>query len=243
MSWTGMPLYGFDLETTGTSVHDDRVVTATVVKIVDGQEAGKREWLLNPGVPIPIGATNVHGISDDHAKTHGMDAAQGVADIADVITGVLRSGLPLIIFNAAYDLSLLEAECRRHGLPGVNEAPLLSVIDPFVLAKGYEHKILRKFVKGRTFKLPDLCERYKVPFTESHDATADAVGAVGLAVALAKEEPYFHDSSPEALHQLQVTWRREDMASLRKYFDKNGTEHDGCDGGWPLHTTLQAVHA
>ena len=58
------------------------------------------------------------------------------------------------------------------------------------------------------------------------------------------EEPYFHEQGPIALHTLQKTWRREQMRGLREYFDKNGTDHDGCDGGWPLHTRLlEAVPA
>jgi DNA polymerase-3 subunit epsilon len=241
MTWADLTLYGFDLETTGVDVFTDRIITGTVVKVRAGEVLDKRTWLLNPGIDIPEGATKVHGITTEHAREHGQDPALGIADIADVVTGVLRAGYPLIAFNAAYDLSLLEAECRRHNLPGLNTVSLEQVIDPFVLGKGYEHNIMRKYVKGRTFKLPDMCERYKVPFVETHDATADATGAVLLACALASEEPYFTSCNPAALHQLQVTWRREDMASLRKYFDKRGTEHDGCDGGWPLHTRLQAV--
>lgn len=241
MTWHTGRVYGFDVETTGVDVFGDRIVTATVVKIDAGKVDGARTWLINPGVEIPEAATKVHGITTERARTEGMDAALGIADIADIVTGVLRAGLPLVAFNAAYDLTILEVECRRHGIPGVADLPLLSVIDPFVLGKGLDHIAYRKFVKGRKFTLPELCDRYKVPFDETHDATADATGAARLAIAIAKAEPHVSDMTPTAIHQLQVTWRREMQNSLRAYFDKNGIEHDGVDPGWPLHTDLLAT--
>jgi DNA polymerase-3 subunit epsilon len=241
MSWAKQTMYGFDIESTGVDVFNDRVVTATVVKVVDGTAVDKRTWLVNPGVPIPEGATRIHGITNEKAQADGMDPALAIADIADIVAGVLRSGLPLVAFNAAYDLSLLEAECRRHGIPGIVDAPLQSVIDPMVLGKGIDTIQNRKFVKGRKFTLPALCDWYKVPFDETHDATADATGAVLLAAAIADSDVYLAAMGPGAIHQLQVTWRREMQNSLRAYFDKQGMEHDGVDASWPLHTNLQTV--
>lgn len=243
MTWASGPMYGFDIESTGVDVFTDRIVTATVVKVVDGAAVDKRTWLLNPGIAIPEGATKIHGITTADAVEHGQDAALGVADIADIVTGVLKSGLPLVAFNAAYDLSLLEAECRRYEIPGLTGVPLLSVVDPMVLGKGVDTIKNHKFVKGRKFTLPALCEWYKVPFDETHDATADATGAVRLAAAIAKSDDYLGAMGPGPLHQVQVTWRRETQRSLREYFDKVGKEHDSVDGSWPLHTNLQAVHA
>lgn len=242
MSWASQTMYGFDTETTGVDVFNDRIVTATVVKVVNGAEVDKRTWLINPGVPIPEGATRIHGITNEHAVLAGQEPALAIADIADTVTGVLRSGLPLVAFNAAYDLSILEAECQRHTIPGLTGVPLLSVIDPMVLGKGLD-QVNRNFRKGRKYTLPALCERYGVTFVESHDATADALGAVLLAAAIAADDLMLASQGPAAIHQLQVTWRREMQHSLRQYFDKNGIEHDGCDGSWPLHTQLQAVHA
>lgn len=244
MSWAEQTMYGFDTETTGVDVHNDRIVTATVVKIEAGVETAKRTWLINPGVPIPEGATRIHGITNEHAKTNGQEPALAIADITDTVTGVLRSGLPLVAFNAAYDLSILEAECRRHGIPGMHNVPLLSVIDPMVLGKGLD-AITKNFRKGRKYTLVALCERYKVPFTESHDATADATGAVLLAQALATSDDHLAGYGPSALHTLQSTWRHEDQLDFRRWAEKNGRLDDfpDIDLGWPLHTNLQAVTA
>lgn len=241
MSWAAGTLYGFDVESTGTDVFNDRIVTATIPKVINGEVADLRSWTINPGIAIPPAATAIHGITDADVAD-GMDPALGVADIADTVTGILRAGLPLVVFNAAYDLSILEVECRRHGIPGLDGVPLHSVIDPMVLGKGMD-MVNRRFRKGQNYKLPSLCERYGVPFVESHDATADATGTVLLAVAIANAETYLAQMGPAQIHQTQVTWRREMQHSLRQYFDKNGIEHDGVDGSWPLHTDLMGATA
>lgn len=246
MTWHHGTLYGFDTESTGVSVFDDRIVTATVVKIVDGQVEATREWLIDPGIEIPPGATAIHGITTDHVRANGVHPTEALGQIRDTIASVLRARLPLVAMNAAYDLSLLQADLTRWDQTDLHAAlepeHWHSLVDPMVLAKGLEHTLRRKFVKGRTFKLPDLCARYGVPFTESHDSTADAVGATLLAVALVDDEPMFAEQGPRELHTLQKTWRREQQRSLAEYFDRQGKEHD-VDTGWPLHTRLQAVTA
>ncbi|MCW2831118.1 MAG: polymerase subunit epsilon [Aeromicrobium sp.] len=246
MSWAAQTMYGFDIESTGVDVFNDRIVTATITQDVPNSEPRTKEWLINPGIPIPQAATAVHGITDEKAAT-GMDPAEAVEHIGHFVAWILNQGQPLVAFNAAYDLSLLEVELARHGLETlasrVTPTGWFGVIDPMVLGKGVDTIKNRKFVKGRKFTLPALCDWYKVPFTETHDATADALGAVHLARAIGKSDAYLADMGPAALHQLQVTWRREMQASLRKYFDREGIEHDGVDGAFPMHSNLLGVPA
>lgn len=58
------PLVVFDLETTGISVTQDRIVEACLLKIYPDMREELRTYRINPGIPIPSGATAVHGISD-----------------------------------------------------------------------------------------------------------------------------------------------------------------------------------
>jgi DNA polymerase-3 subunit epsilon len=233
--------YAFDVESTGVDVFNDRIVTATVVKVENGKAVDKRTWLVDPGIEIPAGAAAVHGITTEHARQHGEDPAEAVPAIGDTVVKVLRAGLPLVVFNAAYDLSLLDVEVDRYGdrLTNLLEPEHWHrVVDPFVLGKGFDHLYKRKFTKGWKYTLQDLCDRYGVPLTESHDATADATAACLLGIELVRADSYFQQQAPEQIHTLQRTWRREMQASLRRYFEREGIEHDGCDGGWPLHTQL-----
>ncbi|HNL82848.1 MAG TPA: 3'-5' exonuclease, partial [Chitinophagaceae bacterium] len=62
------PIAFIDLETTGINISADRIVEIAIVKIApDGTKQVKRK-LINPLVPIPAGATEVHGITDEMVK-------------------------------------------------------------------------------------------------------------------------------------------------------------------------------
>jgi len=62
------PLAVIDLETTGTNLSSDRIVEIAIVKLMpDGSKTVKHK-LINPGMPIPKQASDIHGITDDHVK-------------------------------------------------------------------------------------------------------------------------------------------------------------------------------
>ena len=62
------PVAFIDLETTGTNLGTDRIVEIAIVKIhPDGTKQVKRK-LINPEMPIPAGASDIHGITDDMVK-------------------------------------------------------------------------------------------------------------------------------------------------------------------------------
>ena len=62
------PIAFIDLETTGISITNDRIIEIAIVKIAaDGTRQVKRK-LINPGMPIPAGSTAVHGITDEMVK-------------------------------------------------------------------------------------------------------------------------------------------------------------------------------
>ncbi len=55
----------FDLETTGLSCDYDNVVEISAVKVIDGKAVDEYTTLVNPGTPIPYGATKINGITDE----------------------------------------------------------------------------------------------------------------------------------------------------------------------------------
>ncbi|MBI1783029.1 MAG: 3'-5' exonuclease [Sphingobacteriales bacterium] len=62
------PIAFIDLETTGTNLGTDRIVEIAIVKIQpDGTKQVKRK-LINPEMPIPAGASDIHGITDEMVK-------------------------------------------------------------------------------------------------------------------------------------------------------------------------------
>lgn len=62
------PIAFFDLETTGVSLSTDRIVEIAIIKILpDGTRQVKRK-LINPQVPIPKDASDIHGITNEMVK-------------------------------------------------------------------------------------------------------------------------------------------------------------------------------
>lgn len=55
----------FDLETTGVRTDYDSIIEISAVKVTGGKVADTFSSLVNPGRPIPYGATKVNGISDE----------------------------------------------------------------------------------------------------------------------------------------------------------------------------------
>lgn len=66
------PVIFFDLETTGTSTTKDRIVQLAAYKkqslYAPSNDAELKKMLINPAMPIPEGATAVHGITNDMVK-------------------------------------------------------------------------------------------------------------------------------------------------------------------------------
>ncbi|CAM4239836.1 exonuclease domain-containing protein [Nocardiopsis rhodophaea] len=236
--WYTCRFAGFDLETTGIDPHTDRIVTAAVLDI-DGagaREAVSRGWLLDPGVPIPDGAVEVHGVTTDYAQEHGQDAAEGVADIARTLLDLSDSGAIIVAYNASYDLTMLAAEADRHGHTELAERVrgVRPVVDPKVLDKKVD-----RYRRGSR-RLVDVAKHYGVKLSEedAHGADADALAAVRVAYKIGNGYEWIGRLSPGRLHDLQVEWAAEQDAGLKAYWERIGDPRaDTITTGWPILTT------
>lgn len=59
------PIVFFDLETTGLDLSKDRVVSIATIKVDMDGSTEEKKILINPEMPIPTEASDVHGITDD----------------------------------------------------------------------------------------------------------------------------------------------------------------------------------
>lgn len=236
--WQG-PALAVDLETSGTNVFEDRIVTACAAIVEDGKVAFQREWLLAVEVDIPEAATAVHGISTAHAREHGIPVAQGVKEIATAVQYAVHSGYPLILFNAAFDLSMLNAECVRNGLGTLEEfcgRPIGPVLDGLVL-----DKVTHRYRKGSR-KLGDVCTHFGIVLENAHTAGADALAAAEVVRVIAERSVmdagalrhlYADERYPDSMvrsfhalggmtagqiHQASIGWYREQAQGLGEYW-------------------------
>jgi DNA polymerase-3 subunit epsilon len=237
--WYEGPLAAFDTETTGVDVETDRIVSAAVV-VQDAPGARPRmtRWLVNPGVPVPPGATEVHGLTDDHLRRNGRWPAPVMEEVGRVLAEQAASGRPLVVMNAPFDLTLLDRELRRHRASSLarylDSAPL-HVLDPRVLDKH-----LARYRKGRR-TLTDLCAHYEVELDQAHDAAADALAALDVVRAVGRRFATRLDRlSPAELHTLQAVWHAAQARGLQAWFARSGTP-ETVDPAWPLRPELPAA--
>ncbi|GAA3160598.1 MULTISPECIES: 3'-5' exonuclease [Streptomyces] len=232
MGWHRELLIGFDLETTGTDPREARIVTAAVIEVRAGEPMGRREWLADPGVPIPADAVAVHGISNERAAAEGRPADRVADAIADVLTGYWKTGVPVVAYNAAFDLSLLSAELRRYGLPSLRDrldgAEPGPVIDPYTIDRSVD-----RYRRGKR-NLEAVCAEYGVVLDSAHDATADALAAARLACAIAGRHPKVAALGPAELHRRQIEWYAAWAADFQAFLRRKGDATALVDGTWPL---------
>ncbi|WP_438945481.1 exonuclease domain-containing protein [Sediminibacterium sp.] len=106
------PIAFIDLETTGVNISNDRIVEIAIVKILtDGTRQVKRK-LINPQIPIPAGASDVHGITDEMVKD-----APSFKQVANEIKQFIEN-CDLGGYNSnRFDIPMLIEEFLRAGVP------------------------------------------------------------------------------------------------------------------------------
>lgn len=218
-AWNRGPLVAFDLETTGVDPMTARIVTATVLVIPeDRQRIEIHEWLVDPGIPIPMDASKIHGITTEKSRLDGVASIEALPGILAEIT--THPGYPLIVFNAAYDLTVLTHEWWRHFGSAIElEVP---VIDPLVIDRAMD-----RYRKGKR-TLQVMCEQYGVTLSDedAHTSSGDALATARLAWKISKVYPEIGSAELLDLHNLQKRWYAEHSISFAEYLM---TQARGCE--------------
>ena len=121
------PLVFFDIESTGTNPYRDRIVEIAVIKVMpDGsrQEVVRR---INPTIPIPDGASAVHGIYDaDVADCPTFDVI--AHNLYNYLEGCDLAGYNIVKF----DVPMLQEEFKRCNLElNMRDRKLVDVFNIF----------------------------------------------------------------------------------------------------------------
>jgi DNA polymerase-3 subunit epsilon len=229
--WAEGPFLGLDTETTGVTPAVDRIVTAALVHR-DRSGTRVRAWLLDPGVPIPDAASAIHGVTTERVRREGRRPAEALAEIAGIVAEATRAAVPLVAFNAAFDLTVLEAELVRHGLPGLRAhlgRPVGPVLDPLVLDRALERH------RPGTRRLVDLCARYGlVPGGALHTAEVDVVATLDVLAAIARRHPAITAMPPDQLHAWQAVAHRSWAEGYARWRRSQGGDARPPSPHWPL---------
>ncbi len=223
MTWLDEPMLALDTETTSPDPE-----TARVVQVCVGHSSKPGDWkpltmLVNPGVPIPADATAVHHITDEDVQAEGVDPESALATVWQQLDRAASYRTPVVAHHAAFDLTLLDRESRRHlgcGLPGG-----LIVLDTLCLFRRFDWR-----TGGRS--LTKLAERHGITFP-AHDAGADALACLRLLHILADLNDLLPLIEPEVLHRAQAGWWVAQQDAAEAHAQGNGTPFARQDH-WPL---------
>ena len=102
------PICFFDLETTGIDITKDRIVEISILKVYPNGNKESKTWLVNPTIPIPKAASDVHGITDERVACEPT-----FKELAKQIHNMIKDS-DLAGYNSdRFDIPLLAEEMLR----------------------------------------------------------------------------------------------------------------------------------
>lgn len=194
------PLCVIDLETTGIEKKTDRIVEISVIKIFPDGTRESKESKINPTIPIPKGASDVHGITDEMVKDEPTfkEVAQ---DLANYIKDCDVCG-----FNSNwFDLPLLQHEFERVGIwNALDHAVRLDV-----------QSVYRNFNQRR---LIDAYKQYTGKELEgAHASGNDTAATYELLEALLEKHPELQKMDLVNLSEVGQTGKQADIHGHFRY--------------------------
>lgn len=230
MNWVNGPMLGFDLETTGTNPYECRTVDMALV--LDDPSEGdyiEWEWLVNPGIEIPLEATAIHGISTDQVIQNGISTADAMIQLnecLDIVNKAYGEMPPFVIYNAAYDIPILIRESE--GKIGLN----WEILDPMVIDRA-----LDTYRAGKR-TLTAVSAAYQLAVKNAHRAIGDCKSAIRLMRAIGKHYPRLTEKHPREIHAMEVRAYREQMQQFIDYRRINGELEFTCNTQWPYDENI-----
>lgn len=219
-----------DTETTGISVFEDRIVQFFgATADAKGNLLDTWEIFINPGIPVPEEASQVHGFDNKFLSEHGVDPIEGLEQIRDKF--LQFRDLTLVMFNMNYDLSIIDAEMKRHGVSdnfGTWFAENAKLVDGIVIDRHHD-----RYRKGKR-NLATQAAHYGIPFNpdELHDAKTDVELTAKVTAAILEKF-----GTPTTKEQAQ--WYKEWANGFQEYLRR--TDQTAIvDDMWPLRVREEA---
>ncbi len=151
------PYVAFDLETTGLSALNDRIIEIGAVRMQNGKELDRFQTFVDPQRMLDNKIIELTGITDDMLK--------GAPLIQEVLPKFLEfvAGDVLVAHNSDFDTGFIRAECARQGLPYT-----FTVADTLSLSQNMLPQLNK-------FKLDNVSNALSLPEFQHHRAADDAV--------------------------------------------------------------------
>lgn len=152
-----------DLETTSLDTSKARVIEIGAAVLEQGRISVQMNVLCDPCEPVSEEVQQLTGITDDM-----VSGQPHIAQLLPMLLDLIGDS-PVVMHNAAYDLTVLQEEGRRIGV----EVSPSAVYDTMLIA--------RKRMPGmRSYALGALCEASGIQLRRAHRAAEDALATAHL---------------------------------------------------------------
>ena len=170
-----LPMLAVDVETTGLSPRDDRLLSIGWVPIDGGTItlAGAGHVVLQQRDGTSVGeSATIHGLTDDAVRA-GTPAAEAV-------TGLLHAlqGRVMVVHYATMEQGFLSAACAQHFGAELH----VPIVDTFAVERRHMER-MGTYPRGEDLRLARVRQRYGLP--QNHNALTDALACAELYLALA----------------------------------------------------------
>ena len=151
------PYVAFDLETTGLSSRNDKIIEIGAVLMQNGQEIDRFQTFVDPEMKLQRQTTELTGITDKMLK--------GAPKLQEIFPKFLEfvGDRVLVAHNADFDTGFIRAACEKTGHPYT-----FTSADTLVLAQNLMPHLNR-------FKLDVVADALSLPEFNHHRAADDAV--------------------------------------------------------------------
>ncbi len=160
-----------DLETTGLDPAMDEIIEVGAIRT--NHETGARtpfQDLVKPRQRVPRHITEMTGISQAMVESEGRDLPEVLADFVEFI-----QDLPLVTFNAPFDMGFLQNAARRHGI-AINNSYTCAL-----------QMARRAWPELPSHRLVDLARIKNLPDDNTHRALGDCTRALLIFTAAARD--------------------------------------------------------
>jgi DNA polymerase-3 subunit epsilon len=230
--WYERRFLGLDFETTDKLPEVARIVSAALV-VVNGAGQVIKSWyqLVKQAQPIPAEATGIHHVTTEQANAEGIDLSPLLRTIGTSLAWAFPRAVPVVIYNAPYDWTVLYEEICRAGVLEV--AMRAHIIDPLLIDRHCD-----QYRKGSR-KLADVAPQYLFDRAETtakalgwHDARTDALLSCLVARQQAIQFQHLRQFTLPQLHAQQVEWYATWRDGVNAHWKAKGDDkHE--DRSWP----------
>ena len=209
----GHRVLAFDLETTGISTNNDRIVQVALIGADADGNPIHHDVIVNPQRPIPREASRVHGIYDQDVRGKPI-FKECASELSELMEGAVIVG-----HNARkFDMPLLQNEFYRCGITPPRPLVVLDTLEA-----------VRRLKIPRPHNLGAQCARHGIDLSNAHNAAADAAACLLLLWKVMRDHPSSFRRSLQEIEEWLISGEvRKDESELGRALtdldslDKNG---------------------